>query len=127
MRRRDWNAEITLDRTLFPAVGESIRGNQKGDEARDGSPASSPVVELESAHGAQHGFLRDAAALAVHLHQEDDADDQDDQADNTNNGSPHEGHDEDLCHSLRRRVDCGNVRTAGDAFTPQLVLACRNT
>ena len=127
MRRRDWNAQIPLDRTLFPPVGENAAGNRKGDEARDSSPASSPFTEHESAHGAQHGFLRDAAALAVHLHQEDDADDQYDQAGDTDNSSPHEGHDEDLCHSLRRRVECGNVRTAGDAFTPQLVLACRNT
>ena len=85
--------------------GESARGNRKGDEARDSSPASSPFTEHESAHGAQHGFLRDAAALAVHIHQEDDADDQDDQAGDTDDGSPHEGHGEDLCHNLRRRVE----------------------
>lgn len=98
--RRDWNARIPLDRTLFPPVGESAGGNHKGDEARDRPPASSPFAELESAHGAQHGFLRDATALAVHLHQEDDADDQDDQAGDTDDGSPHEGHGEHLCNDL---------------------------
>ena len=49
---------------------------QKRGEA--GTTPASPLTGFASAHSRHHGFLHDAATLAVHLHEEHDADDRDD-------------------------------------------------
>lgn len=75
---------------------------QKRGEAET-TPAS-PLTGFASAHSRHHGFLHDAATLAVHLHEEHDADDRDDKTGDTNDCSPHERHDDGLRHDLRRGI-----------------------